>query len=195
MKTAVLLNETDLLCLVSGGDEAAFRKIFDFYSDRLFSYVRKITDHDEIAEEIVMDAFMKIWINRESLSNINRFDAYLYAIVRNQSFNALKRVARESQIIKEMSFTHTEYQDTTEEAVIYNDYRHLLHQTVDQLPPQQRRIYILSSEKGLKCDEIADQLNISRNTVKAHLKKAVCSVRTAFSNYLAILLYVCLANS
>lgn len=186
----VLQNELDLLYLVSEGNEQAFRKIFDHYRDKLYNYALRITDNEELAEEIVMDAFLKIWCNRTDLCVINRFDSYLYTVVRNQAFNAIKRMAHESAIIKELSLCNTEYQDFTEEAVIYNDYQHLLNNAVNQLPPQQKLVYSLSRDEGLKYDEIAEQLDISKNTVKAHLKKAVSSLRIVFTNYMVFALWV-----
>jgi RNA polymerase sigma-70 factor (family 1) len=190
LESKSIYSESELLQWVAQGNEQAFRRIFDLYSDRLFSYVLKITGREEIAEEIVMDAFMKVWTNREHLSAINRFDSYLYTIVRNQAFNILKRIAHEARIINELGRDHINGQDFTEETVVYNDYRNLLHEAVDQLPPQQKRVYKLSRDEGLKYDEIAEQLNLSKNTVKSHLKKAVSSLRTAFSNYLFFFCWV-----
>jgi len=177
-----LQNELELLGLISEGNEHAFRKIFNHYSDRLYTYAFRITDNEELAEEIVMDAFMKIWCNREELAMVNRFDSYLYAIVRNHAFTAIKRRAHESLIINQLSLTKTEYQDCTEDTIVYNEYQHILSNAVNQLPPQQRLVYSLSRDEGLKYDEIADQLNLSKNTVKAHLKKALCTLRIVFSN-------------
>lgn len=184
MKTQVLQNESDLLFLVSEGDELAFRKIFNHYRDKLYNYAIRITDNEELAEEIVMDAFLKIWCNRNDLCVINRFDSYLYTLIRNQAFTAIKRRAHEASIITKLSLSKSEYQDCTEETVIYNEYQHLLSQAVDQLPPQQRLVYSMSRDEGLKYDEIADQLNLSKNTVKAHLKKALSTLRVVFTNYL-----------
>lgn len=183
-------DELDVLRLVAQGDEQAFRKIFDLYRDRLYNYVFRITDSGEVAEEIVLDAFMKVWINRADLNGIIRFDSYLYTVVRNQAYNAIKRVAHEAQIIKELGFSNTEYQHCTEDTVIYNDYQHLLNHAVENLPPQQKRVYNLSRNDGLKYDEIAVELNLSKNTVKAHLKKAVSSLRIVFSNYMVLSIWV-----
>lgn len=185
-----LQNESEILRLVSEGNELAFREIFDHYSSRLYNYTFRITDDEELSEEIVMDAFLKIWCNRTDLCVINRFDSYLYTVVRNQAFNAIKRIAHEALIIKELSLSNTEYQDFTEDTVIYNDYQHLLDNAVEKLPPQQKCVYILSREKGLKYDEIAEHLDISKNTVKAHLKKAVSSLRIVFTNYLVFAAWV-----
>ncbi|WP_411275424.1 RNA polymerase sigma-70 factor [Daejeonella sp.] len=192
LKQSGLINESDLICLLAQGNEQAFRKIFDCYSNKLFNYTFRITDNEELAEEIVMDTFLKIWINRADLVLINRFDAYLYTLVRNQAFNAIKRRAHEAAILKDLSLNKSEYQDCTEETVIYNDYKHLLHDAVNQLPPQQRLVYTLSRDQGLKYNEIANQLELSKNTVKTHLKKAVSTLRIAFTNYivLAIMAYL-----
>lgn len=183
VKLTGLHNELDLIRLVSEGDEQAFRKIFDHHKDRLYNYALRITDKEELAEEIVMDAFLKIWINRVELTAINRVDSYLYTLVRNHAFNAIKRMAHEAVIIKELSKRNTEYQDCTEETVIYNDYQRLLNRAVNQLPPQQRLVYSLNRDEGLKYNEIAIQLKVSKNTVKGHLKKALSTLRIVFTNY------------
>lgn len=191
LKESGLINESDLIRLLAQGNEQAFRKMFDGYSNKLFNYAFRITDNEELAEEIIMDTFLKIWINRADLTSINRFDSYLYTIVRNRAFNAIKRRAHEAVILKDLSLSKSEYEDCTEETVIYNDYRHLLHQAVNQLPPQQRLVYTLSREEGLKYDEIALQTNLSKNTVKAHLKKAVSTLRIVFTNYMVFTIWVC----
>jgi RNA polymerase sigma-70 factor (ECF subfamily) len=70
--------------------------------------------------------------------------------------------------------------------VVYNEYQHIISNAVNQLPPQQRLVYSLSRDEGLKYNEIADQLNLSKNTVKAHLKKALSTLRIVVSNYLVL---------
>ncbi len=189
MKQPILQNELELLKQMAEGDEIAFRKIFDHYKNKLFNYSLRITDNEELAEEIVMDAFLKIWCNREALIYINRFDAYLYTIIRNRAFNAIKRRAHEALIISKLSHSTSEYQDCTEETVVYNEYQYLLNKAINQLPPQQKLVYSMSREEGLKYEEIADQLNLSKNTVKAHLKKALSTLRLLVSNFM-ILLFV-----
>ena len=99
-------------------------------------------------------------------------------------------MAHESAIIKELSLRNTEYQDFTEETVIYNDYQHLLNNAVNQLPPQQKLVYSLSRDEGLKYDEIATRMSLSKNTVKAHLKKAVSTLRIVFTNYMVFIIWV-----
>jgi len=186
----ILQNESEILHLISEGNELAFRKIFDHYSSRLYNYSFRITDDEELSEEIVMDTFLKVWCNRQSLNEIIHFDSYLYTLVKNRAFNAIKRRAHEAVIISKLSLNHSEYQDTTEETVIYNEYQHILSQAVNQLPPQQRIVFSMSRDEGMKYEEIANHLNLSKNTVKAHLKKALSTLRMVFSNYLVLSFYI-----
>ncbi len=192
MKT--LQNESEILRLVSEGNELAFREIFDHYSSRLYNYTFRITDDEELSEEIVMDAFLKVWCNRQSIDEIIHFDSYLYTLVRNRAFNAIKRRAHEAVIISKLSLNNSEYQDITEETVIYNEYQHILSQAVNQLPPQQRIVFSMSRDEGMKYEEIANHLNLSKNTVKAHLKKALSTLRLVVSNYLVLNIYILFSN-
>jgi RNA polymerase sigma-70 factor (family 1) len=178
-----LHNELETIRLVTQGDEKAFAILFYHYKDKLYTYALRLTDEAELAEEMVQDVFLKIWINRAELKKIDSIDAYLFTIIRNQSYNAIKKRAHEAVILKELSFNMTEMQNSTEETVIVNNYQTLLQKVVSQLPPQQKLIYDLSRSQGLKHEEIAQQLQISKNTVKVHLVKALHTIRSAFYNH------------
>ena len=182
----LLKNESDLIQLISKGDEAAFREVFDHFNSKLYSFTLKITNDGDLAEEIVMDAFVKIWIKRHKLIEINNLSAYLYTLVKNQAFTELKRRAHEALIIIDLSKNTTEYLDSTEEQIISNEFQHILDKAINQLPPQQKIVYGLSRNEGMKYEEIAEQLNLSKNTVKSHLKKALGTIRLVMSNYLVL---------
>ena len=190
MKPAGLHNELDLIRLVAQGNEQAFRKVFDYYRKKLYNYAFRITDKEGLSEEIVMDAFLKIWINRAGLSGIHRFDSYLYTLVRNQAFNAIKRIAHEAAIIKELGLSNTEYQDCTKETIIYNDSKRVLDQAVDRLSPQQKLVYSLCHTEGLKYEEVASRLNISRFTVKTHMQQVLRSIRVYFISRTDVLMLI-----
>jgi RNA polymerase sigma-70 factor (family 1) len=183
----VLKNESVLIQLISEGDEKAFREVFDHFNKKLYNYTFKITDDDDLAEEIVMDAFIKVWCNREKLGNIISLDAYLFTIVKNKAFTELKRRAHEAFIIKNLSKSRTEFHESTEETIITNEYQHILSKAINQLPPQQKIVYGMSRDEGLKYEEIAEQLKLSKNTVKSHLKKALYTIRLVMSNYLVLI--------
>ena len=67
MSDGILYNEKELLTLIAGGDEWAFAKLFEYYRNRIYSIAIKLTNSTSIAEEIVQDAFLKIWLKRADL--------------------------------------------------------------------------------------------------------------------------------
>ncbi|WP_448701137.1 RNA polymerase sigma-70 factor [Mucilaginibacter sp. AW1-3] len=169
------LNEHDLLTGVASGDENAFRQLFTLYHHRLGAYIYNLTDSMELAEEIVQDVFLKIWINRDVLANIKSFKAYLFVVSKNHALNCLRKVARERSHA-------TEWDDNVVNAIAveedeqYNRYDGLLDKAINNLPPQQKKVYMLSRQQHLKYKEIAAKLNISAETVKKHLQVSIASI-------------------
>jgi RNA polymerase sigma-70 factor (family 1) len=178
-----LHNEKALLNQVAQGDESAFRIVFDHYRDAIYTFACKVIQHETLAEEIVQDVFVKIWINRTGLSAVRQFPDFLFIIARNHTFNALRRLAREKKLPLNTS-AELEIAGVSAEAVILQrDYDRLLLQAISQLPPQQKLVYTLGRQEGLTREEIAAQLQISPETVKVHMAKALSTLRTYFKDH------------
>lgn len=173
---------------VATGDEAAFRQLFELYSNKVFGFVFRITKSKVVAEEVVQDVFLKIWINRESLIRVDYFPSYLSAIARNHVFNLLKRKALEEQAKHRLQYELPQMSFETDEQINYRDYNNILKEVVNQLPPQQQKIYKLCHKKGLKYDEVALKLNISRLTVKTHMQKAIRTIKSHFEGVVSVFL-------
>ena len=75
-------NENEVLLLVSQGDEMAFRELFAHYQNKLYSVALRVTRSSTLSEEIVEDVFLKIWLKRNDLLEIQNFSAYLFEIGR-----------------------------------------------------------------------------------------------------------------
>ena len=95
MSLSALHQENEVLRGVSQGDEKAFALLFNHYHQRLGLHIYHITKSTELAEEIVHDVFLKIWMNRELLDEIENFQAYLFVISKNAALNCLKKIANE----------------------------------------------------------------------------------------------------
>ena len=176
--TSILSNEKELLSCIAAGDESAFRKIYDTYRPKIYAYALRLTEHESIADDIIQDVFLKVWINRHSLVNITNFNAWLYAIARNHIADAMKAIAKERTSHKQWGQAIPIGVNPVEEAMADKENQRLLQQALNQLSPQQRLIYNLTRDAGAKHAEIAGQLNISRNTVKTHLVHALRTIRT-----------------
>lgn len=188
-------NENELLSKLADGDQRAFRELFDAYYKQLGEYVFKITEALPVTEEIVQDVFIKIWIKRASLSELKSFKNYLFILCRNQTFDALRKKAKEhlfqqklEQFIKEESALEGMENPTDE-------YREWIDQAVAKLPPQQQKVYIMSRYERLKHDEIAVKLQLSTETVKKHVQYAVKFIQNELKSRVdATILFVLLSN-
>lgn len=183
MRDKNLLNETALLARIAGGDEHAFREVFDHYQLFVFTFAQKITRSDADAEEIVQDIFLKVWFNRNQLLTIENFGAYLNRLVRNHAFNLLRHEAVVSRVKTEMVLNSSDNDQGTQQTLDYKATKELLDDVVSRLPQQQRSVYTLCHSEGMKYDEVAAQLNISPDTVHYHMKLALATIREHFKRH------------
>lgn len=170
-----LPNEKRLLSEIAAGDEFSFREIFDYYRKPIYAYAMHLLKNEALADEIIQDVFLKVWLQRDQLTGVMHFRGWLYTIARNKMIDALKSQMRESTFKNGAQLTVVT--NETEELILAREYEHLVDEAIENLSPKQQLIYNLSRKKGLKHDEIANHLNISTNTVKTHLVQALRAMR------------------
>jgi RNA polymerase sigma-70 factor (ECF subfamily) len=175
-------DEISLLSAIAKGDEAAFRQLFDRYWDNIYGVAFAFTKSPVIAEEMAQDVFVKIWLKRADLPQVKKFGDYLFIIARNHIFSALRKKIQEQPFSDHLLNYFQEVSNTPENRLLLRETEHLLLKAIEQLPPQQHLIYCLSREQGLNQEEIAAKLDISKNTVKSHMSKALRFIR----NYLQL---------
>jgi RNA polymerase sigma-70 factor (ECF subfamily) len=180
VKTLPLTNENELLALVAEGDEKAFGTLFHHYRPRIYSYAFHLFGNSGLADELIQEVFLKVWLSRDKLRGILKFDSWLFIIARNQVFDTLKQLAKETTARKQMaSFLETNGNigNIVEDQLLIKENEERLQDALERLSPQQKLIFTLSRHQGLKHEEIASRLNISRNTVKTHLVHALRTLR------------------
>ncbi|MBX3255917.1 MAG: RNA polymerase sigma-70 factor [Chitinophagaceae bacterium] len=170
-------DETVLLVSVSEGDEASFKLLFERHWDRVYSVALTFTKSDMIAEEMVQDVFVKIWLHREQLSSVRKFSDYLFIIAKNHIISALRKKIVEEPFADHLVEYFTEISNVPDQQLLCRETEALVSQAIKKLPPQQQLVYFLSRQQGLSIDEIASKLSISKNTVKSHLTKALHFIR------------------
>lgn len=169
--------EKEILRLVARGDEAAFTRLFSRYSDWVYATALRLTESDELAQEIVQEVFLKVWLKRAELTAVERFPDWLFIVARNHSYTIVKRLIRRKAITRDFARGIPPLDNETDTGILYRDYQSVLREAVDRLPTRQNEVYKLSREQGLKNDEIAGILGISPHTVKIHLREALHSIR------------------
>jgi RNA polymerase sigma-70 factor (ECF subfamily) len=170
-------NEKELMKLIADGDEIAFAKLFSHYRNRIYSIAFKLTKSYVIAEEIVQDVFLKIWINRSNLNDIQNFSGYLFIVTRNNAYKVLKGIARDYKIILVTEKDQTLATNDTSDLLMENEYNLVLQNAIGRLPKQQKEVYIFVKEHGLTRDEVANKMQIRPETVKFHLAQAMKKIR------------------
>lgn len=185
MRSTVQIFNYDCLADIAKGDQDAFSQFFHAFKNRIYSFSYSFTRSAEVAEEITQDVFIKVWTNRESLTTIENVDAWLGTITRNLCFNYLKKRALEKKIASTLLKTQTHTEQNVEQYLSYKERVSQVAEALDQLSPQQRLIFRLNRDKGLKNEEIAHQLNISPNTVKTHMVSALRKIRSFLESHAA----------
>lgn len=184
--------EKILLDKVAAGDEYAFAELFQNYHQLLGAFIMRLIKSEPLTQEIVQDVFVKIWINRGVLSGIACFKAYLIVVARNHTLNSLKQIARDRirQTAWVDSVLRLAANDQNETDTINTS--ELIDQAVALLPPQQKKVYLLSRREGLHQEEIAVQLNISLETVKKHIVLALRFLKNHLRTHIGMLLFLLL---
>jgi len=171
-----------LLTKISLGDEQAFRILFDQHRKRVYAYALKIVKSESYAEEILHDVFIRIW-QHKSISEIENLELFLRTVTKNTTFKVLRRIKLEIRINDEWGHDWKEVHNETEDAILLKDTEEVLNQGVNLLSPQQKLVYTLCRDQGLKYAEVAQRLSISTETVKSHMKQALKFLRTYMSKH------------
>jgi RNA polymerase sigma-70 factor (ECF subfamily) len=169
--------DRDLFRLIALGDEPAFAELFRRYDRRIYPFVLKMIKSPILAEEITQEIFIKIWRHRESLSVIEQPESYILTIAARHTLDQIKKRLNEHKMLKRFSAGLSSAHNEPEELLLLKDTEELIQRAVDQLPPQQKLVYLLSRKQGLSYEEIGQELKISPNTVRNHLVKALAAIR------------------
>lgn len=181
MKTAKDYEEKTLLKELSLGNNIAFETIFDQYHGLVYSFAKRLTRSDTLSEEIVQEVFIRIWTGREKMVEVQNFGAYLNRTVRNQVYNALRQLAIREKARERMQQDVFSIQQEEAGCIDQEALEDLLKKAIDQLTPQQKKVYNLCYQEGYKYREAAKKLNISSLTVHSHMKIALKTIRTYIS--------------
>jgi len=171
------LSEIQLLALVKKGDEAAFKVCYERFRPLIFRYALRICKSADAVEEIVQNVMLKVWLQRAQLNTELNFKGWIARVSANESFDFLKKLAREKALGEKVWLNMQGQQLYSEDEYVLKDYLKLVENAISKLPPQQQKVYRLSREQYLTYDQIADQLNISSNTVRNHIAIALETIR------------------
>jgi RNA polymerase sigma-70 factor (ECF subfamily) len=188
-------NEKELLLQLMQGDADAFSEIYEVYKDKVFAFAFTLTKSKDIAEDAVQEVFVKLWEKRAQINTELSFNAYVKTIAYRCIIDFFRSMKRDRTLQQQLQSNMEALRDSTEDALIGKELNRLYQQAVEQLTPQQKRIYALSREQQLNYQEIADEIGISRHTVRNHMAEAIRFIRayiTTHSDLACVILAICM---
>ena len=175
---------------IEGSIQNNFDRIYVTYYSRMLRFAREYVLFEEDAENVVQDVFLLLWEKREVLDIQISLVSYLFSLVKNRSLDYLRHKVVAEEYKQELTFKllaleQLNYTFTSEE-----DIEKVIANAIDKLPERCREIFLKSRIEGMKYREIADELDISMNTVENQMSIALRKLRIELKDYLPLLLFL-----
>ncbi len=180
--------ERELIESIKKGNPKSFELVFKTYYKRLCTFAFDYTRQLETAEDIVKDFFVTFWNNREKLEIKTSLSGYLFRSIRNACINYLLRNKERNKTI---SIEEINWIEIKINEPLSNDYpignllakelEDQIFNIIEKLPEGCREIFKLSRIEDLSHKKIAKRLNISKNTVKVQIYRALKHLKEAIS--------------
>ena len=169
-------------------NKTVFDFVFHYYYSGLCAYVEKITGVEEVAEDIVQDLFVTLWIKHDSIEITKSLKDYLFTSVKNRAYDFLKHECRKKGKSDELLRTCAECENLSLNWFVESELEEIINSSLNKLPPRCREIIQLSRFDGLKNHEIAEKFGISKRTVELQISNALKHLRLDLKPYLPITL-------
>jgi len=178
------LTDYQLLLCIKEGDKVAFNQIYKKYWSKLYIYSLNVLKDREICEDIVQEIFYKLWIRKNEIE-ISDLQSYLYSAVRNQIYKHFRNNKYKKELESQLNSFICNWQEFSfAESELHN----IINKEIEKLPEQRRKIFILSKKENYSYQEIADLLNISIQTIKNQMSKALKTLRNSLKSLKSFIL-------
>jgi RNA polymerase sigma-70 factor, ECF subfamily len=161
-------------------DPAAFKHIYNLYSEDLIGFLFKVLKSRKDAEEVLQDTFTKLWETRYNIDPEKQIRSYIFTIALNFARISLRK--------RKYNYNYIEYLKNVEKEEYsfqpeQDEFKILYNKALSKLPPERKKIYMLCRHENLSHKEIATQMNISTKTVENQMTKALKFLHTFLHHY------------
>lgn len=147
-----------------------FKNIFLLYYRPLCLFAIHYLENIDNAEDVVQDCFTDIWARKDSVGNIENLKSYLFTMVRNRCIDKLRE-----NVDIDTNIQPSDLEDIISDAecedLSFDEAR--LWTILDTLPVKCREVFLFAKRDGMRYEEIAEKMNISVNTVRNQMNKAL----------------------
>lgn len=184
-----MLSETDrfLINAVREGNYSAFETLFKSYYTYLFQVARVYLKSEEDAQDLIQDFFVKIWEQPALLDVKTSLKGYLHASIYNACINNVLRQYHKTRKINDTvlndltNILRAPDTDLPETNLLAAEMENVIGSAIDKLPQECNKIFHMSRFEELSHREIAERLNISENTVKVQIYRALLKIKNAIA--------------
>lgn len=181
----------DIMDRLKQGEPAAYASFFNVFYPPLCYFASQLIRDRPAAEDIVKDTFIKLWQKHKDFETPQNVKAFLYITVRNASLNHLRHQAVKEHSQKELLYLGRDREEPQVlHAMIKTEVLRELYIKIDRFPAKRKHIFRLAYLEGLKNEEIAARLDISISTVKTQKARAILALRSHFSEYQLIAVFL-----
>lgn len=178
-------NETSYIFLLNRlkkGDTAAFEELYNIFSAKIYHFIKLSIKSKEDSQELTQEVFITIWKEREQINVNKSIQAFLYVIAKNKINDHLRKVLNEKKYLESVIHSYKFSDDDLQNVIDYRDTKNVIQHLIKLLPPRRRQVFELSRIKGYTYKEIAEELQISENTVDTQMRKAIAYLKEGFVN-------------
>jgi RNA polymerase sigma-70 factor (ECF subfamily) len=159
-----------------------FEELFRQYYAPLVVYACKYVPETDVAREIVQDFFVKLYEKRSTLTIDTSLKSYLYRSVFNSCMNYINQRNIQQKHIRNIDMERND-EENLENEINSVELQNRIFNLIDALPPKCKKIFKMNRLEGMKNEEIALALHLSKRTVETQISKALKILRTKLSDY------------
>jgi len=175
------LNDQELMFLLREGDELAYTEIYNRYKRLLQSHAyKKLGDFEEV-KDVLQELFTNLWTKRTEIPAAINLSGYLYTVLRNRIFNIAAHKQIASKYVQSLQNFIDEDHCIADHLIREKELALLIQKEIDALPSRMREVFELSRKSGFSHREIADQLDISEQTVSKQITNALKTLKVRLS--------------
>lgn len=174
------MDDTKLITGLKQGDNSSYETLFKQYYVRFVKFTEAIIGDRQAAEDLVQEAFMKVWLNRSKLVEGLSISNYLYVLVKRAAINFLRDRKFAEDISAELGESLPS-DHSLESSYNADETLKRIVARVEKLPERRRTVFRLSRGKGMSNKEIAQALNVSEKTVERQITLALQDIRKTLS--------------
>jgi len=167
---------------LQAGSLGNFEMLFKHYYAPLVVYACKYVGEIDVAREIVQDFFVKLYEKRNTIAIDISIKSYLYRAVYNSCINYIKQRNIQDRHLRNIDMDKDD-EENLENEINKVELQQKIFEIIESLPAKCRRIFKMNRLEGLKNEEIAQQLNLSKRTVETQISKALKILRGKLTDY------------